>query len=142
MADFYDDMAAFAREILAPTSRGGLGQGQVTIHRRALALPDPSAPWEQPQGYRIDEAAVAYAAVNPNENTLIDGTVINTDEMIVTTPAVDLDLVIGRGGASFTLTASDGTFTEAPVTKISKIPPIGKLVCVQFVIKGPANVQD
>lgn len=142
MGEFYEDMAAFAREILAPTSRGGLGQGQVTIHRRALALPDPTAPWEQPSGYRIDEAVAVDAVVDPNQNTLIDGSVVNTDELIVTTPALDIDLVIGRDGAAFTLTAADGSFTAAPVTKITRVPPIGRLVCVQFVIKGPANVQD
>lgn len=143
MADyFYADMRAFAFEILAPTSRGGLGQTQVTIYRRALAAVDPEAPWEQPDGYRINQSVTVDAAVDPNENTLLDGTVVSTDEMIITTPAIDsIPLELGSDGCSYYVSSSDGSFTEEPVAKIVRIPPVGTLVCLQFVIKGPGKTE-
>lgn len=46
MADFYAEMAAMAGDLLAPTSQGGLGQGEVKLIRVTPGMPDPIKPWE------------------------------------------------------------------------------------------------
>lgn len=45
MADFYTDMAQMARELLAPTSQNGLGQGVITLSKTSASV-NPGAPWE------------------------------------------------------------------------------------------------
>ena len=42
---FYDDMAQVARDLLAPDTAGGLGQGAITLVRTTPGTPDPSQPW-------------------------------------------------------------------------------------------------
>lgn len=46
MADFYSDMAKMTRGLLAPTSQGGLGQGEIVLTRKTPGAPNPAAPWE------------------------------------------------------------------------------------------------
>lgn len=46
MADFYSDMAKMAKGLLAPTSQGGLGQGEIKLTRKIPGTPDPLKPWE------------------------------------------------------------------------------------------------
>ncbi len=46
MADFYGSMQAMARDLLAPTSAGGLGQGTLMLTRRTR-IP-PANEWEDP----------------------------------------------------------------------------------------------
>lgn len=45
MADFYADMAKTARDLLAPTSQNGLGQGKLELTRVVPGVVDPSQPW-------------------------------------------------------------------------------------------------
>ncbi len=42
---FYDDMAQVTRDLLAPDTAGGLGQGAITLVRTTPGTPDPSQPW-------------------------------------------------------------------------------------------------
>ena len=42
---FYDDMQQVARDLLAPDTAGGLGQGAITIKRLTMPEPDPAQPW-------------------------------------------------------------------------------------------------
>lgn len=42
---FYDDMAQVARDLLAPDTAGGLGQGAITLVRTTPGTPDPAQPW-------------------------------------------------------------------------------------------------
>ncbi len=46
MAEFYSEMAKMARDLLAPTSAGGLGQGVITLTRHTTT-PNPNT-WEDP----------------------------------------------------------------------------------------------
>lgn len=46
MADFYANMAKVARDLLAPTSDGGLGQGSIVLAKRTRIPPANS--WEDP----------------------------------------------------------------------------------------------
>lgn len=45
MADFYSEMAAMTRGLLAPTSQGGLGQGEIVLTRKTPGMPGPN-PWD------------------------------------------------------------------------------------------------
>jgi hypothetical protein len=42
---FYEDMQQVARDLLAPDTAGGLGQGAITIVRTTPGTPDPAQPW-------------------------------------------------------------------------------------------------
>ena len=42
---FYDDLQQVARDLLAPDTAGGLGQGAITLVRTTPGTPDPSQPW-------------------------------------------------------------------------------------------------
>ena len=45
MADFYSQMADMTRDLLQPTSEGGLGQGRLTMSREGEAVPGAN-PWD------------------------------------------------------------------------------------------------
>ena len=42
---FYDDLQQVARDLLAPDTAGGLGQGKITLVRTTPGTPDPAQPW-------------------------------------------------------------------------------------------------
>ena len=42
---FYDDLQQVARDLLAPDTAGGLGQGEITLVRTTPGTPDPTQPW-------------------------------------------------------------------------------------------------
>lgn len=44
MADFYQEMRQMTRDLLAPTSSGGLGQGHIQLQRPDVDSDDPWAP--------------------------------------------------------------------------------------------------
>lgn len=46
MSDFYSDLATMARDLLAPTSAGGLGQGTLVLTSITPGTPDQVEPWE------------------------------------------------------------------------------------------------
>lgn len=46
MSDFYSDLATMARDLLAPTSQGGLGQGTLVLTSITPGTPDPLEPWK------------------------------------------------------------------------------------------------
>lgn len=46
--DFFEEMQQMARELLAPTSQGGFGQGRVVLVRNPPAVANPAGDWEEP----------------------------------------------------------------------------------------------
>lgn len=74
---FYDDLQQVARDLLAPDTAGGLGQGAITLVRTTPGTPDPAQPWVPVT------TTVMSETVNQISNTKAEyvsaGTIVATD---------------------------------------------------------------
>lgn len=130
MADFYSQMADMARDLLQPTSSGGLGQGHLTISREGEAVPGPN-PWDPVvPGERIVEK--------------LDGAVRGIDKRMIGTEVGDVVLMASdrqaicavpvmtwQPGDTF---AVDGK--PVHVIAMETIPAAGTPSAVRFIIRG------
>lgn len=130
MADFYSQMADMARDLLQPTSSGGLGQGHLTISREGEAVPGPN-PWDPVvPGERIVEKL--DGAVRG-----IDKRMIGTEVGDVVLMASDLQAIcavpvmVWQPGDTF---AVDGK--PVHVIAMETIPAAGTPSAVRFIIRG------
>ena len=74
---FYADMAQVARDLLAPDTAGGLGQGKITLVRTTPGTPDPSQPWV-PVTPTVTTEDVNQISKTKAEY-IIAGTIVQTD---------------------------------------------------------------
>lgn len=131
MGDFYEDMAAMARDLLAPTSKGGLGQGVLAIVRKTPST--PSNEWDTPTYTTTTEVlngavrGVSAQLVSPPNMGVGGPIVLATDLTAVCTPPKQ---DFGPGDV-FTI---DGI----PVTVVrhDKLPAAGVTVAVRFILRG------
>lgn len=128
--DFYTDMGAVAREMLAPTSRGGLGQGKIEIVRYTVV--QPANPWDAPLPPTRTVTALNGAARGVSKEMI--GTPVENGGQIV---ATDLVVIVAPWGGSPRPTdvlEIDGK----PVTilSVSNIPPAGTVSAVRFIVRG------
>ena len=130
MADFYADLAAMARDLLKPTSSGGLGQGHLTISREGPSTPSAN-PWDPVvPGERIVEKL--DGAVRG-----IDKRMIGTEVGGVVLMASDLQAICAvpvmtwQPGDTF---AVDGK--PAHVVAMETIPAAGTPSAVRFIIRS------
>ena len=130
MADFYADVADMARDLLKPTSLGGLGQGYLTISREGPYTPGPN-PWDPVvPGERVVEKL--DGAVRG-----IDKRMIGTEVGSVVLMASDLQAIcavpvlIWQPGDTF---AVDGKPVQ--VIAIENIPAAGTPAAVRFIIRS------
>ena len=74
---FYDDLQQVTRDLLAPDTAGGLGQGAITLVRTTPGTPDPAQPWVPVT------PTVTTEDVNQISNTKAEyisaGTIVQTD---------------------------------------------------------------
>lgn len=130
MADFYDEMAGVTREMLAPTSEGGLGQGKVALVRYVPG-PPPANAWDPPsppsrQVTPLDGAArgVGKELVGaPVEN---GGQIVATDLQVIVAPFA------GEYGPTDVLEIDDAPVT---VLKVERIPAAGVVCAVRFLVR-------
>lgn len=130
MADFYADMAAMARGLLAPTSQGGLGQGEIVLTRVIPGAVDPAEPWGIPEDTTESES-LRGAVRGVSERlvgTEVGGTVILTSDRqaICEVPTMEYQ-------AGDTLSV-DGK--PVHIISYSKIPAAGIAAAVRFIIRG------
>lgn len=130
MADFYAQMADMARDLLQPTSTGGLGQGYLTISREGPSIPG-SNPWDPVvPGERIVEKL--DGAVRG-----IDKRMIGTEVGGVVLMASDLQAICAvpvmtwQPGDTF---AVDGK--PVHVVAMETIPAAGTPSAVRFIIRS------
>lgn len=129
MADFYQEMGAFVRDILQPTSAGGLGQGQVVLKRITPGTPDPATPWipVQPQ----TTTQTLKGAVRGVDSKLIGvemgGTVILPSDRVAITEVPSIEYEAGD------VLEVDGK--EVQVLAVTKIPAAGIASAVKWVIR-------
>ncbi|AJA07456.1 hypothetical protein SKP52_02605 [Sphingopyxis fribergensis] len=130
MADFYDEMAQMAREMLAPTSEGGLGQGTIELVRYTPGAPGPN-PWDPPTPPTRVVTPLDGAASGVGKELI--GAPVETGGQIV---ATDRQVIVAPWGGAY----EPGDVLEldgAPVTvlKISNIPAVGTVCAVKFVVR-------
>lgn len=130
MGDFYADMADMARELLAPTSKGGLGQGTIELVRY-LDGPRPANPWDPPAQPERDITVLDGVARGVGKE-LIGAPVENGGQVVAT----DLVVIVAPWGGEY----DPGDVLEidgAPVTvlRAENIPAAGPACAVRFVVR-------
>lgn len=130
MADFYSEMQKMARDLLAPTSAGGLGQGTIILTRTINGTTDPAAPWIPP--------------VDTTQSEQIRGAVRGVDKRLVGVEVGGTVILASDRTAitevpAMTYTAGDTLSVDGkPVLVISveRIPAAGITSAVKFLIRG------
>lgn len=82
---FYGEMADMARELLAPESAGGLGQGVITVERIEQEPMPPDWPtWEPWTGATTTKTYLLRGAVSGVSKELVDGTtILASDQLLI-----------------------------------------------------------
>ena len=130
MSDFYSDMGKMAAQLLAPTSQGGLGQGEITLTRKIPGTPNPNKPWEpvepttQTESLRGTVRGVSKQLIG----TEMDGTVIlaSDRQAICTVPTMQC--------TAGDVLSVDGV--PVHIIAVEKIPAAGVTSAVKFIIRG------
>jgi hypothetical protein len=129
MDDFYSDMAQVASDLLAPTSQGGLGQGEIVLTRKTPGTPGPN-PWEPVEPVTQSETLRGAVSGVSQElvGTEIGGTVILSSDRqaICAVPALQYQAgdVLSVGGV------------PVHILGVQRIPAAGIAAAVKFVIRG------
>lgn len=129
MADFYTEMAAMTRGLLAPTSQGGLGQGEIVLTRKTPGTPGAN-PWEPVEP--VTQAETLRGAVRGVSQRLV-GTEMGGTVILASDRQAICEVPQMQYQAGDTLSV-DG----APVHIIAfeRIPAAGTTSAVRFTIRG------
>lgn len=137
MADFYEEMAGVAAEMLAPASEGGLGQTGVVLIRKRTAPPDPLKPWERAEV--TEELETLKAAVSGAVSSSAGGALgfgvtgfamLATDKVVVAAvPAMDWRM---DGEGVLSVSVND---QRTAVVYVEAVPEAGTPVVIKFVLR-------
>lgn len=130
MPDFYAEMAGVTRELLSPTSEGGLGQGDIAIVRYVPG-PSPANAWDPPSEPERDITVLDGAARGVGKELV--GTPIENGGKIV---ATDLSVIVAPWGGSYEpadVLEVDGL--PVTVLRVENIPAAGTVCAVRFVVR-------
>jgi|SRR5690625_2120310 len=130
MADFYAEMATMTRELLAPTSAGGLGQGRITLTRLTPGTPDPDAPWEPVEP--LKQTVELRGAVRG-----IDSRLVGTERGSTVLLSSDREAICEVPPMEYQpgdVLAVDGV--PVHVIAVENIPAAGVTSAVRFTIRG------
>lgn len=127
---FYEDMAQTARDLLAPTDEGGLGQGSIELVRYVPGAAGAN-PWDPPAPPSREVTVLDGAARGVGKELI--GAPVETGGQIV---ATDLQVIVAPWGGEY----EPGQVLEidgAPVTilKIENIPAAGTVCAIRFVVR-------
>lgn len=126
---FYDDMAKMARELLAPDTQGGLGQGSITLTRSTPGTPDPAEPWK-PVAPTPQTATIRGAVRGISKElvgTEVGGTVLLASDRQAICEVPSIEYTAGD------VLAVDGV--PVHVIAVEKIPAAGTVSAVRFIIR-------
>lgn len=131
MADFFDDMAAMARDILKPSNQGGLGArtGSIQYVRLTPGTP-PTNPWDAPSPpvrTELDVRAQAFGISKELVGTMIENTAL---------VATDLYVICERipdGYQPTDIIEIDGA--DVTILGVQRIPAAGIASAVKFFIR-------
>lgn len=136
MADFYADMAKMAKGLLAPTSQGGLGQGEIKLTHVIPGDSDPDKPWEPVTPKKVTQ--VLRGAVKGIGKELV-GTEVGGTVLLSSSKLVSSDRIAICEVPSIPYTAGDVLSVDGvPVHILSyeRIPAAGIAAAVKFIIRG------
>jgi hypothetical protein len=130
MPDFYTEMADVARDMLAPTSEGGLGQGSIELVRYIDGGAGAN-PWDPPT-LPSREITVLDGAARGVGKELIGAPVENGGQIVAT----DLQVIVAPWGGQYepadVLEIDDAAVT---VLKVENIPAAGTVCAVRFLVR-------
>lgn len=129
MADFYQEMGAFVRDLLAPTSSNGLGQGELKLTRVTPGAPDPSQPWKpvQPQTTTQTLKGAVRGVDSKLVGTERNGAVLLSSDLVAITEVPSIDY---EAGDVFSI---DGK--EVTVLDVEPIPAAGVRSAVKWFLR-------
>jgi hypothetical protein len=129
MSDFYSDMAQMARDLLAPTSAGGLGQGELKLTRVTPGTPDPLKPWlpVQPQTTTQTLKGAVRGVDSKLVGTERNGAVLLSSDLVAITEVPSIDY---EAGDVFSI---DGK--EVTVLDVEPIPAAGIRSAVKWFLR-------
>lgn len=128
MSDFYEQMGQMARELLAPTSAGGLGQGRLELVRSVNIPPDN--PWDPPiPKQQVESIDGAVRGVDSRlVGVEVGGTVILASDRVAITEVPKMGYEAGD------VLTVDGR--PVNIIAVEKIPAAGITSAVRFIIRG------
>lgn len=130
MADFYDEMAGVARDMLAPTRNGGLGQGVIHLVRYIPGAAPVNA-WDPPAPpsrvvTKLDGAASGVAKELIGAPVETGGQIVATDKQVIVAP---------WGGTYEPADILELDGKPVTILKISNIPAVGTVCAIKFVVR-------
>ena len=130
MTDFYAEMAGVTAELLASTSEGGLGQGEIVLVRYTAGSA-PANEWDAPTTPTRTELTLAGAAKGVSEKFI--GTMAGSETIV----GSDLEVIVAPFAGGY----DPGDVLEIdsnPVTVLSvqNIPAAGTVSAVRFIVRG------
>lgn len=128
MGDFYSEMAKVARDLLAPTSAGGLGQGEIVLTR--IITGAPPNPWTPPVDTAESEAL--RGAVRGVSKELIGAEVGGA--VIVASDRQAIVEVPKQPYTAGDILSVDGV--PVHILSVTNIPAAGIASAVKFIIRG------
>lgn len=127
---FYEDMAATARDLLAPTSDGGLGQGVIELVAYIPGVDGPD-PWSPPSAPTRSVTTLDGAARGVGKELV--GTPVENGGQIV---ATDLVVTVAPwGGAINPAHVLEVDGSPVTILSVKNIPAAGTLCLVQMVVR-------
>lgn len=135
MVDIYTRMQATARRLLAPTSEGGLGQGEIAI-ARYVAGDAPVNPWDAPSLPTPERIPLDGAARGVGKELV--GTPVENGGQVVATDLLVIVAVPESGYSADDYEPADVLEIDGePVTVMSvkNIPAAGTPCAIQFVAR-------
>jgi hypothetical protein len=129
MADFYSEMAAMTRGLLAQTSQGGLGQGEIVLTRKTPGTPGPN-PWDPVEP--VTQAETLRGAVRGVSQRLV-GTEMGGTVILASDRQAICEVPQMQYQAGDTLSV-DGV--PVHIIAFERIPAAGIAAAVKFTIRG------
>ena len=129
MSDFYSDLATMARDLLAPTSAGGLGQGTLVLTSITPGTPDTLEPWKPvtPQTTTQTLRGAVKGVSSKLIGVEVGGTVIvSTDREAIT----EVPSIAYKAGDLFSVDSK-----EVRVISVQPIPAAGTASAVRWIIR-------
>ena len=129
MSDFYSDLATMARDLLAPTSVGGLGQGTLVLTSITPGVPDVTQPWlpVTPQTTTQTLRGAVKGVSSKLIGVEVGGTVIvSTDREAIT----EVPNIAYKAGDLFSVDDK-----EVRVISVQPIPSAGTVSAVRWIIR-------
>lgn len=126
---FYDDMAKMARDLLAPDTQGGLGQGSITLTRTTPGTPGPN-PWDPvtPTTQTVTIRGAVRGISKELVGAEVGGTVLVASDRQAICEVPSIEYTAGD------VLAVDGI--PVHVISVEKIPAAGITSAVRFTIRG------